>query len=234
MVCCLQTFKDQHLRQAECRIIHECIIIPHEEICACMQVGGWVVWHKDQRVNGPNEWMSHLCDLWPLVYRARISMGFITCRKIESIISQKGTTKINRTRLAYFRQSSWLQLLVLLFFVIRISILRIPVMKNNHAKGQESLFHLWRETRGGAFPWLEVNSGCPLVISVTVVALGPWEVRITVSKQLSTTSQYRFRATKESSQVISPSLQRESLLSLYSATVCELITVLQIIMLQNE
>lgn len=97
-------------------------------------------------------------------------------------------------------------------------------MKNNHAKGQESCFTnvslMKRNQRGGgAFPWLEVNSGCPLVISVTVVALGPWEVRITVSKQLSTTSQYCCRATKESFQVISPRLQRESLLSLYSATV---------------
>lgn len=43
----------------------------------------------------------------------------------------------------------------------------------------------------GLFPWMEVNSGRPLVISVTVgVALGLWEVRFIVSQQLATHSQY--------------------------------------------
>lgn len=48
-----------------------------------------------------------------------------------------------------------------------------------------------KDTSISLFPWMEVNSSCPLVISVTVgVAPGLCEVRFTVSKQQSASSQY--------------------------------------------
>lgn len=105
------------------------------------------------------------------------------------------------------------------------------VLKNDQDRLQEdrnpvSPCPLRKESSRGPFPWMEVNSGCPLVISVTVVALGPWELRFTVSRQLSASSQYCGRATTEILRVVSwyssgerddsPVLQRESLLSLYS------------------
>lgn len=58
------------------------------------------------------------------------------------------------------------------------------------SSGYLYLYPTWKETRMCLSPWIEVNSSCPLVISVTVgVAPGLWEVRFTVSKQLSASSQ---------------------------------------------
>lgn len=91
----------------------------------------------------------------------------------KQVFSAEGTVKIKLVQvfLTDFNRSTPL-------FWKSHFILGIPVLKTTKVDHWRLaiVFPLWRASSRGAFPWTEVNSGCPLVISVTVEALGPWEV----------------------------------------------------------